>query len=373
MGESLTEEQVIEIAQIALKDELKASFIYNKLSTKSPESEISKRLSEISHMEDSHSTYWKSFLEKRKIDHVDVQINESLLSIYSILYGLLGIGLTLKILETNERVLIEHYIQLFNSNLVSDDEKTTIKTFLKTELKHEEELNEHEEKYKFFTDKIATISSQLSGGLVIVLSTAVGLSGVYTDPKAIGISALIVGITSALGTVVGFYFFGRNQKLLKKDILERIKLVYRGVPEVYHDRAIKYLMKREYSEALAEDIADEAQRKNSLDKIIAEEEYGIREESLGNPLKNAVYAGVFKIFGTVFPLMPFLIGLPVMQSILISILITLLLLSVVGAITAVAAEVSISKKIVELTTGGIVLSGLSFLLGKLTGFLLGLS
>jgi VIT1/CCC1 family predicted Fe2+/Mn2+ transporter len=370
LSEIFTEEQVIEIAKSALKDELEASFIYGKLSSKFTESEITKRLSEISHMEDAHATFWRSFLNNRAKEHENVEINESLLSIYSFLYGLLGIGLGLKILEASERKIIEDYIKLYDSKLLSDEEKTTIKQFLNIELEHEEELNEYEDKYKFFINRISTISSQLNGGLVIVLSTAIGLSGIYTDPIQIGLSGLILGITSSLGTLVGFYFFGKTQKVLKQDILDRLKLIYKGAPEAYFNRAIKYMEKREYSEDLSKNIVEEIHSKNNLDKIIAEEEYGIKEDSLGDPMKSAIQAGIIKIIGTLFPLFPFLMGLPVNVSILLSIFITLILLTIVGSIVAIAAEVSIRKKIIELTTGGLVLSGLSFILGKLTGFLL---
>ena len=139
MSEAITEEQVIEIAKSALRDELEASYIYRKLSSKFSESEITKRLSEISHLEDAHADFWRDFLKKRAIEHEDVEINESLLSIYTVLYGLLGIGLGLKILEASERKIIEDYIKLYDSELLSDEEKTTIKQFLKIELKHEEE------------------------------------------------------------------------------------------------------------------------------------------------------------------------------------------------------------------------------------------
>ena len=124
------------------------------------------------------------------------------------------------------------------------------------------------------------------------------------------------------------------------------------------------------AEDLSKNIVEEIHSKNNLDKIIAEEEYGIKESSLGNPMKSALQAGILKIIGTIFPLIPFFIGLPVNVCIPISITITLILLSIAGSILAIAAEVSIKKKIIELTTGGLVLSGLSFILGKLTGFLL---
>jgi VIT1/CCC1 family predicted Fe2+/Mn2+ transporter len=54
----------------------------------------------------------------------------------------------------------------------------------------------------------------------------------------------------------------------------------------------------------------------------------------------------------------------------ISILITLVLLSFAGSLVAIAAEVSVKDKIVELVSGGIVLASLTYVLGKGASFLL---
>jgi len=63
-------------------------------------------------------------------------------------------------------------------------------------------------------------------------------------------------------------------------------------------------------------------------------------------MKSALQAGILKIIGTIFPLIPFFIGLPVNVCIPISIIITLILLSIAGSIVAIAAEVSIMKKVI---------------------------
>jgi len=54
----------------------------------------------------------------------------------------------------------------------------------------------------------------------------------------------------------------------------------------------------------------------------------------------------------------------VSQAIPLSVLITLALLSMAGALTAIAAEVDVKSKVVELTTGGMVLSILTYVLGR---------
>jgi len=360
---------MIEFAKIALKDEIQTAAIYSNLSEKFSGSELSNKLSDLSKMESEHADFWSEFLNKRNIV-TRARINESFISFLTLIYRFLGIGLTLKILEIGERRAIRNYAYMLRSNIISKDEKEFINKILLDEISHEDEFEEYEGRYKFFVNKIATIFTQMSGGLVIVISVSIGFSGIYNDPFIVGISGLIVGITGALNTIVGFYFFGRTQKQVKRGILERIKIACEGAPQAYIQRIIKYMKRKEFNEEIARSIAEEAKNKNIIDRIIAEEEYGIKEESLGNPLESALYAGLFKIIGTVLPLTPYFFGLPISVSIPISVAITLLLLVIAGSLVAIAAELDIKKKIIELTISGLILSSLTFIIGKSTSILM---
>jgi VIT1/CCC1 family predicted Fe2+/Mn2+ transporter len=358
-----SEEEIIDIAKSALRAELQASSIYRKLSGKYS-GDIADKLMHFSDAEEGHANFWREFLVKRGVDPKTVKNNQFKIAMLTFFYGLLGVGLTLKILEAGERSAIRDYSRMHKSPYLTDQEKESITLFLLTELAHEEELLEYESRYTFFINKIATIFTQTSGGLVIVISTAIGLAGVYDNPFLIGVTGLIVGLTGALNTVVGFYFFGRTSRKIKEDILYRIRTTCECVPHAYLRRIEKYMKGKDYSEDTATKIAEEAREKRMIERIIAEEEYGIREEALGNPLESALYAGFFKVIGTVLPLLPFFAGLSISQAIPISILITLTLLSTAGALTAIAAEVDVKNKVIELTTGGVVLSMITYVLGK---------
>ena len=365
----LSETQVTEIARNALKSELTAAAIYTRLAQKVRGQEISNKLEEFAEAEWQHAEFWASFLKRRNQNPDEVKINPLKTDALAYIYGLLGLGLTLKLLESGERRMMQEYATILRSGPLSPEERTGVTRFLLAELAHEEEFTEHETDFRFFIGKIATIFTQTSGGLVLVLSTAIGLSGVYTDPTTIGVIGLIVGITSALNTVVGFYFFGRTSRRINEDILHRIKTTCTCAPEAYADRVKKHMLRRSYNEELAELITEEARQKNLIETIIAEEEYGIKG-ALPDPMQSAVWAGVFKIVGTVLPLTPYLLGLPVNVSIPASILITFTLLAVAGSLAAIAAEVSVRDKVVELVSGGAVLATLTYILGKSASILL---
>jgi|GEM_PF-248447 len=365
----LSEIQVTEIAKHALRSELTAAAIYTRLAEKYRDQELSRKLAEFAQAERQHADFWATFLKRRNQNPDQVKINTLLVDALAFIYGLLGIGLTLKLLEAGEREAMQGYANMFSLGALTPEERKGITRFLLAELAHEEGLTEYEADFRFFISKIATIFTQTSGGLVLVLSTAIGLSGVITDPTAIGVIGLIVGLTSALNTVVGFYFFGRTSRRINEDILHRIKTTCTCAPEAYADRVKKHMLRRNYNEELAQLIAEEAQQKNLIETIIAEEEYGIKG-ALPDPMQSAAWAGVFKVIGTVLPLTPYLLGLPVNVSIILSILITFTLLAVAGSLAAIAAEVSIRDKVTELVSGGAVLATLTYILGKSASFLL---
>jgi len=365
----LSEIQVTEIAKHALRSELTAAAIYTRLAQKFRDQELSGKLAEFAQAEQHHADFWATFLKRRNQNPDQVKINTLYVDALAFIYGLLGIGLTLKLLEAGEREAMQGYANMFRSGFLSPEERIGITRFLLAELAHEEEFTEYEANFRFFISKIATIFTQTSGGLVLVLSTAIGLSGVYTDPTTIGIIGLIVGITGALNTVVGFYFFGRTGRKINEDILHRIRSTCMCVPDAYTDRVKKYMLRRNYTEELATLIAEEAREKNLVEAIIAEEEYGIKG-ALPDPMQSAAWAGAFKTIGTVLPLSPFLLGLPINISIPISILITFTLLGIAGSLAAIAAEVSVKDKVIELVTGGAVLATLTYILGKSASILL---
>lgn len=367
----LSNSDIVKTAEKGLRKELTVAIIYLRLAEKYRREAISKKFVEFSEAEQGHAAFWKSFLRERKIVP-NIKVNQFQISFLTFIYRLLGLSLTLKLLESGERQVIEVFLKVSKSDLLSPQEKTMVKAFLMEELDHEQEFIEYSNRYKVFINKIGTVFSQTSDGLVIVLSTAIGLSGVYSNSLFIGITGLVVGFAATLSTVVAAYFFSRTERRLKEDILRRIRLTCDCAPEAYQRRIEKYMRDKNYDAEIAKSIALEAKQKNMIGGIIAQEEYGIGEKNLGNPLVYAFQSGFFKTIGTILPLLPFLAGYPVNLSILASVIITVVLLSVVGTLAAIVAQVDVRRKVIELITAGLILSVVTFLLGILTSILIGM-
>ena len=360
---------IVGVAETILRSELFVTEIYSELANRYDSTEIAQKLTEIATEEEFHSNFWKNFLINRGQDPQKIKFNAIKMRLLVFIYSLLGIGLIVKLLERRERSAIQRYSETFASDALTNEERDGVIGFLLAEIRHEETFIEYEKRYKFFINQISTIFTQTSGGLVIVLSTAIGFSNIYSSSVMIGIAGLIVGLISALNTVVSFYFFGRTGRRIKEDILNKINLTCNYVPNAYYNRVKGYMCEKGYSDEVAELIAREASQKGLIKKIIAEEEYGIRGE-LQDPLNSAILAGSFKTVAIVLPLIPFFLGLQTSYAIPISVLVTLILIAIAGSLTAIAAEVSIKEKIKELVLGLVVLASLTYILGKAAQFIL---
>ena len=363
--------EMIKTAKDSLRSELTVAQTYSRIADITKDKELSEKLHQVAKNEKQHAEFWKKALLRRGEDPENITANSWKVTVVVFIYRLLGAGLLIKILESGERQSIQRYLTITNRGDLQEDELNSLIQFLRAELAHEEMFRQYVVRFRFFIRRIDIIFTQTSGGLVVVLSTVIGFSQLYTDSNTLGLICLFVGIISAATTAVEFYFFERTGRRIKEDILAKISVTYSHMPEAYRDRAKKYLKLREYSEELIDLMVGEAVEKGILDKIIAEEEYGIKEE-LNNPLQSAFLAGTFRIFSILIPLVPFFFGLTIAYAIFGSIFITVVLVSVSGSLVAIAADVSVKDKISELLLGLFVMVTLTYLLGNAVSYILGI-
>ena len=360
---------VVRLAETGLKNEITAVEIYTRLAKKFQKTPLSEKLQGFAEAEKRHISFWWTFLKNRQVNPETIRISKFKVAVLSFFLGLVGIGLSLKVIETAERKAIRIFSTIVKTDLLSQTEKQQAAIFLAEELAHEESFLDYGTKFKVFVDKIAIILTRTSDGLVIVISTSIGLASVYTNSFLIGVSGLIVGLAATLGTLVSTYFFVSTETRMRKDILKRIKWSCECAPEVYQRRIEKYMRNKSYDEETAIRIAAAAKEKKMIERIVAEEEYGISEKTLSSPAKTAFLAGLFTIIGVSIPLIPFLVGYPVSSAIPLSIFVTIIMLAFIGLISAIAAELDTKRKILELTAAGLILSMLTYLVARFASYL----
>lgn len=364
---------ILKYAKEALIDELYSTEIYKKLAKLYRDEKISRKLLENANMENRHSKFWLKFLQKRNANVKNLTVNKLKVNLYTILFKLLGMGLTLRMLEAGEREAIRLYATMLENPGIDEEEKEAIKKIMEDELIHEYGFMEEESKFKDFINHVRDAVLGMSDGLVEVLSVSTGLAGVYGDPTNVALGGLIVGIAGALSMGIGVFSSVRAQRQVRLSILSRIKLAAKYVAHVFSIRVVQYMRKKQISSELAEKIAEEAAyKKDLLGRIIAEEEYGLREEALENPVKAGLYTGSFYIIGAMVPLIPYFLSLPINLAIPISLILAALMLAITGFMIALSADLDIKKKMLELIITGLGSAILTFLIGKIASILIGI-
>lgn len=337
------------------------------------ESSLSKKLLTMSEMEKKHAGVWLNFLKKRSVDIRSLKINKLKVDFLALIFRVLGLGLTLRLLELGERSAIDLYSTILESAKLTDEEKEAIKQILEDELVHEHDFLEEETKFRDFINHVRDAVLGMSDGLVEVLSVSAGLAGAYGNPIPVAMGGAIVGIAGALSMSIGTYTSVKAQKQVRLSVISRVKLASKYVAHVFTSRVINYMRKKGLSSRLSKSIANEALRNSELlSKIVTDEEYGLKEEILENPAKAGLYTGAFYIIGALVPLTPYFLSIPVSIALPWSFMLAALMLAVTGFIIAVSANLEIKRKILELIIAGLGSATITFIIGKIASLILGI-
>jgi len=368
-----SEKEIIEEAKRSLKDELYSAEIYFQISRMFKDSEISRKLVKISKMESSHAALWASFLKRRGVDPGKLKVSRAKIFLWKTLFRVIGLGLTLKILESGERDAIKLYSEMLSSPHLSEEEKRKLREIMKDELVHEDEFASEEKRFQEFISHVRDAVLGMNDGLVEILSVSAGLAGAYGNSLNVALGGLIVGVSGALSMAIGTYVSVKAQKEVRLGIIERVKLASQFVTEVFINRIKKYMSSKGFSESLSGNIADEASKdKELMAKIIAEEEHGLKEEMLDDPRTAGIYTGIFYLMGAFIPLLPYFFMLPITAALPISFIAAGLMLAGAGTIIAITAELSIKRKALELMLAGLGAAAITYGIGVLASILLGI-
>ncbi|MCD6563625.1 MAG: VIT1/CCC1 transporter family protein [Thermoproteales archaeon] len=367
-------EDVIRKAQKALKDELFASKIYARLSKTYKDERIQKKLLMFSKMESNHLSFWINFLRKRGYDTVNILKGSKIkIYFYSLLFRILGLGLTLRMLESGENEAIELYSELLESSELSGDEKNSLRKILEDEFVHETEFSYEESRFEEFLEHVRDAILGMNDGLVEILSVTTGLAGAYGSPFYVAIGSLIVGLAGALSMGIGSFVSVRAQRQVHEGILKNVAIAARYVPYLFQEKIMKFMLKKGLSKEVSIKISEEAKvNEKLLSKILSEEEYGLKEEKLENPLMSGIYTGLFYIFGSLFPLTPYFLNLPITISLFLSLFFAAIALAFSGFIIAISAGIKVKNKIMEMVFSGLGVAGITYIIGKVASILFGI-
>jgi len=173
---------LIELAREALSNEMFSSMIYNRLASPYHSGSLRLKSIKIAEVEKEHAKFWSEFLKRRGYRMFPEGVNKVKLSLYLIIFRILGLGLTLRMLEMNERDAIELYSRMLESSELSKHERKELIKILEDELIHEDEFLREESKLEDFLAHVKDAVLNMNDGLVEILSVTTGLARAYGNP-----------------------------------------------------------------------------------------------------------------------------------------------------------------------------------------------
>jgi VIT1/CCC1 family predicted Fe2+/Mn2+ transporter len=176
----------------------------------------------------------------------------------------------------------------------------------------------------------------------------------------------IDGISTYTGT--------RSQRQVHEGLLKRIASASKFVGHVLKERVINQFEKKGYTRELSREVAEETARNQSLlSAVVAEQEYGLREESLGSPIKAALYAGLSNLIAAFIPLLPYFFISNVIVALITSLILAAVFLAITGFFVSILAYMSPGTKISEMILTGLGSAAVTYGIGRAASSLLGKS
>ena len=363
----------VNVAVKGLKDEIFAAETYRRLASLYRDKALRDKLLRIAEMEENHVNYWRSFLEKRGVDPSRFGVSRLKVTLYTVILRLLGVGLALRVLELDEREAVELYSSIIESPELDEEERRGLARLIEDELVHEQEFAKEESRFEEFLAHIRDAILGMNDGLVEVLSVTAGLVGAYGDPFHVALSGLVVGVAGALSMGVGAFASVRAQRQVHEGVLSQVKTAVRYAAGVFKERVKEYMVRKGFSEETSKSVAEESARDpRLLSRVVAEEEYGLREEALEDPVKAGLYTGLFYILGAALPLLPYFLGIPVLTAMALSLFTAAAALAVTGSLVALSANLPVKRKAIEMVLLGLGSAAVTFGIGRLASILLGI-
>ncbi len=365
-------DDIISIARKALTTEMFAAAVYKHLAVKYKDTATGKAFSEVSEMERGHISFWSDFLHKRGVDTSLLRHSHIRFILHKLLLKIIGKGLTLRIMENDENQAIELYSSILEGQGLSNEERENISVVIGDELVHENLLSDEEANLGSITAYIKDAVLGMSDGLVEILAVTTGLVGVIGSPKAVAISGLVVGVAGGISMGISTYTSTRSQRQVHEGILKRIFSASKFVGHIFKERVIGRLEKRGYSKKLSSDVAEETARNTRLlSSVVAEQEYGLREENLGSPAEAALYAGLSNLIAAFIPLLPYFFISNILMALIISLILATIALAITGFFVSVLANMSPGKKMAEMILTGLGSAAVTYGIGRAASALLG--
>jgi VIT1/CCC1 family predicted Fe2+/Mn2+ transporter len=319
------------------KDEVFDQMVYSELAKTERNPEIKKVLSHLSSDEKSHAETWRTIALKRGTKLSELGVLDLLkIKAYGFYRRVLGLRVTMKLLEAGEDEVIKEYYQLLENNEFSEEERELFRQILVDEVTHEEFLTSE----NFQLGSVRDFVYGISDGLIEVLAAASGFSGVFVTPLLVALAGIIVGLAGTISMAVGAYLSTSSDVEMAKNERTKTEMQYRLDKEALANRLGRVLAQRGVEDSKASRVAGEL--KDVANEILS-------PDPPSDPKKSAYTTGLAYIIGAVIPVLPYAAGIAGVTGVVYSYVTTAVATFIIGFIIGTLSGAKPWRKGVEMT------------------------
>lgn len=202
-------------------------------------------------------------------------------------------------------------------------------------------------------------------GIVSTASLIVGVAAASAGRSEVLVAGIAGLVAGAMSMAAGEYVSVSSQADTEQADLERERRELATEPEKEFDELTSIYMKRGLDESLAKQVATQLMSKDALAAHMRDE-LGLSEVTAANPIQAAMASAATFAVGAALPLLLVLI-VPLGNLVVVEFVMSLLFLSLLGAVAAKAGGSSVIKASLRVAFWGAFAMGLTALIGRLFG------
>ncbi|MCL4362663.1 MAG: VIT1/CCC1 transporter family protein [Candidatus Parvarchaeota archaeon] len=328
--------------------------LYSKLERIERNKQLKKKLRELKELDVKHIKVWTEIYNELNIP-VKENGNKLSLFLFILLRRLFGSGLTLSVINSLENRKVSDLSKIFD--VIPDKQREKVVNYLVEEL-YQERILKKESWESGVLSHIRDVVFGMNDGLVEVLAAVAGFTGAIHNNLLIAVAGTIVGLSGTISMAVGAYLSSKSEKDLEFDGINRLELELQVAKERLKEDLEKHSLNYKNFDKSLEDLISklkkekdpiykvlERERKNPLMNFISGNGKIYQNNNPVNPVKDALYVGVFYVFGAVIPLISFLIGSIIKSNTYYNLVISVVLTSIAIALTSLIIALNSNEKV----------------------------
>ncbi len=200
------------------QNELNDKRLYEKLSKRIMTSfrrserneSVAKKLMELASIESTHADFWAELIKRRgKTPPQFTQKNPWYFGYLGFLQRIFGISFLIRYLERGEVDAIKEYSDYIEKESKEQWEKDQLNKILADEKDHEDAFIQMTNELKGNADKVRDAIYGMSDGLIEVLASVAGLTGVFINNIFVAVGGIVFGASGLVSMTIGSYLSER--------------------------------------------------------------------------------------------------------------------------------------------------------------------